>query len=49
VTFRDVHGGCKSWISPDEEIDIDGSAPVLGESELQAKIGRVEALLNAAA
>lgn len=49
VQFRDIHGGCKSWISPDEEIDIDGSTPVLSESELQAKIGRVEALLTAAA
>jgi hypothetical protein len=48
VTFRDAYGGCRSWISIDEEIDISGSRPVLGERELQAKIGEVDALLSAA-
>jgi len=45
VQFRDIHGGCKSWISPDEEIDIEGSTAVLGEAELLAMIERIEALL----
>jgi len=48
VVFRDIYGGCKSWISIDEEIDISDSRPVLGERELQAKIGEVDALLSAA-
>ena len=38
VQYRDEYGGCKSWISVDEEIDVDGSTPVLDEAELQAKI-----------
>jgi hypothetical protein len=48
VAFRDVYGGCKSWISIDEEIDISDSRPVLDERGLQAKIGQVDALLSAA-
>ena len=42
VRYRDEYGGCKSWISVDDEIDVDGSTPVLGEAELQAKIRNVE-------
>ena len=38
VRFRDEYGGCKSWVSVDEEISIDGSTPVLQEIELQARI-----------
>jgi hypothetical protein len=37
VRYRDEYGGCKSWISIDDEIDVDGSTPVLAEAELQAK------------
>ncbi|HEX8620290.1 MAG TPA: DUF1802 family protein [Thermoanaerobaculia bacterium] len=47
VTFRESYGGCKSWISVDEEIDVDGSRPVLDERELRAKIEQVDALLTA--
>jgi hypothetical protein len=45
VRYRDEYGGCKSWISIDEEIDVDGSTPVLDEAVLQAKIdvGRASA------
>ena len=38
VRFRDEYGGCKSWVSVDEEIDVAGSMPVLDERALQAKI-----------
>lgn len=38
VRFRDEYGGCKSWVSVDEEIDVEGSTPVLDETELQRKI-----------
>jgi len=48
VVFRDVYGGCKSWVSVDEEIDVDGSRQVLSEGELQAKIEEIDALLAAA-
>jgi hypothetical protein len=49
VQFRDDYGGCRSWISVEEEIDISGSVPVLNESELQAKVDEVDALLTAVA
>ena len=49
VAFKDEYGGCKSWISVDEEIDIDGSQPVLTAPELAARIESVEAMLAAAA
>ena len=34
VAYSEEYGGCRSWISVDEEIDVDGSKPVLGEDEL---------------
>ena len=46
VRFRDEYAGCKSWVSVDEEIDISGSAPVLGETELQAKLASIDSLWN---
>lgn len=49
VQYRETYGGCKSWISVDEEIDVDGSRPVLSDGELQAKIDATEALIRAAA
>jgi hypothetical protein len=49
VRFREEYAGCKSWVSVDEEIDVDGSTPVLTDAELQAKIGAIDALLAAAA
>lgn len=42
VRYRDEYGGCRSWISVDDEIDIDGSKPVLGDAELREKIENVE-------
>jgi len=42
VRYRDEYGGCRSWISVDDEIDVDGSMPVLDETELRAKIRNVE-------
>jgi hypothetical protein len=49
IDFREAYGGCRSWISIDDEIDIDGSRPVLDERELAAKIDSVNAVLTAAA
>jgi len=48
VAFREAYGGCRSWISIDDEIDIDGSMPVLREEEWAAKTATVEALLPVA-
>ena len=38
VQYREEYGGCRSWISLEDEIDVDGSTPVLSEEELRAKI-----------
>jgi hypothetical protein len=48
VQMTEAYAGCRSWVSLDEEIDIDGSRPVLSDAELQAKIESVDALLAAA-
>lgn len=48
VRFRDEYGGCRSWVSIDEEIDTDGSTPVLSEPDLQTKFDEVSALLTVA-
>jgi hypothetical protein len=41
VAFREEYAGCRSWISTEEEIDVDGSTPVLQADELNARIQRV--------
>lgn len=46
VQYRDEYGGCRSWISVDEEIDVGGSRPVLEEAALDAKIAHVAATLG---
>ena len=46
VRFTEQYAGCRSWISVDEEIDVAGSRPVIGEKELQTEIERVESLLS---
>ena len=48
VAMTEAYGGCRSWVSLDDEIDVDGSTPALGDAELQAKIESVDALLAAA-
>ena len=45
VTMTDAYAGCRSWVSIDEEIDIDGSVPALADQQLQVKIESVDALL----
>jgi hypothetical protein len=39
------YAGCRSWVSIDDEIDVDGSSEVLGDYELTAQFDRVQALL----
>ncbi|MBK5258690.1 MAG: DUF1802 family protein [Thermoanaerobaculia bacterium] len=48
VTFRDEYAGCRSWLSVDEEIEIDGSRQVLDERQLLAKVDAVDVVLAAA-
>lgn len=49
IEYREAYGGCRSWISLEDEIDVDRSHPVLEERELAAKIESVDAVLTAAA
>src|SRR5687767_6919398 len=48
IDYREDYGGCRSWVSVEEEIDVDGSEPVLTEAELRAKIESIDALLTVA-
>jgi hypothetical protein len=48
IEAKSEYDGCRSWVSIDEEIDVDGSTPALSERELQARIERIDALLAAA-
>ncbi|HYC93750.1 MAG TPA: DUF1802 family protein [Thermoanaerobaculia bacterium] len=41
VRYREEYGGCRSWISFDDEIDIEGSWPVISDALLQAKVDYV--------
>ena len=45
LTMKDDYAGCRSWVSIDEEVDVDGSVPVLTEGELAAQLAKVEELL----
>ena len=48
VRFDETYGGCKSWISVEEEIDVSGSRPVLSEEQLASRIAVIAALLEPA-
>jgi len=45
VVFRDQYAGCRSWLSVEEEIDVEGSRPALEESELADRLASIDALL----
>ena len=45
VRMRPEYGGCKSWISVEEEIDTAGSTQVLEESRLAERVAEVERAL----
>ncbi len=46
IKMTDGYAGCRSWVSLDEEIDIDGSRAVLEDADFQEKIGEVSASLS---
>jgi hypothetical protein len=37
--------GCRSWVSVDDEIDVDGSIPALSEPQLQSRIAEIDSLI----
>jgi len=45
IAVKPDYLGCKSWVSIDDEIDVDGSVTALDESALQAKLARVEGVM----
>lgn len=47
IDARQEYDGCRSWLSVEEEIDVTGSAPVLTDAELKARIESIDALLAA--
>ena len=48
ATFHEQYGGCRSWVSLEDEIDVEGSRSVLAPAQLEAKLQSVDALLTAA-
>jgi hypothetical protein len=42
VAFREEYAGCRSWVSVDEEIDVDGSTAVLTEPDLAARLAAID-------
>jgi hypothetical protein len=48
VAMTDDYAGCRSWVSIDEEVDVDGSVAVLSDAELAARTEEIDALLTTA-
>jgi hypothetical protein len=46
VVMKPEYSGCKSWVSIDEEIDIDDSVPALRDEEMQARLAAIDARLS---
>jgi len=45
VAMKPEYSGCRSWVSIDEEIDIDGSVAALSDDALDAQINAIDMLL----
>ena len=45
VVMKPEYSGCRSWVSIDEEIDIDGSVAALSDDALDAQINAIDMLL----
>ena len=45
VPLTEAYAGCRSWVSLDEEIDIDGSRAVFTNEQLQLKIEEISSRL----
>ncbi|HET7437161.1 MAG TPA: DUF1802 family protein [Thermoanaerobaculia bacterium] len=49
IRFQESYAGCKSWVSVDDEIDVDGSTAVLSAAQLNARLDAIESRLAVAA
>jgi hypothetical protein len=45
IVMKPEYSGCRSWVSLDDEIDLDGSTAALSDTSLQAQIGEIDVLL----
>lgn len=45
IAMTPAYGGCRSWVSIDDEIDVAGSVAALGDDELESRIAEIDALL----
>ena len=45
IAMHPSYSGCKSWVSLEDEIDIDGSMAALSENDLQTRLAEVDQLL----
>lgn len=46
VRFQESYAGCRSWLSVDEEIDVDGSTAVLAEDVLIKRLSALSSRLS---
>jgi hypothetical protein len=46
VVMKPDYSGCRSWVSIDEEIDIDGSVAALNDETLDAQINAIDIMLT---
>jgi hypothetical protein len=46
LVMKPEYSGCRSWVSIDEEIDIDGSVAALRDDALDAQINAIDVLLT---
>lgn len=45
IAMTAAYAGCRSWVSLDDEIDVDGSVAALRDDELERRIAAIDALL----
>lgn len=46
IGVRPEYLGCKSWVSVDDEIDIDASTPALSDATLVDRLARIDEVLS---
>ncbi len=48
IALKPEYAGCRSWVSIDDEIDVEGSVPALSEDVLVDRISQVAGVLDRA-
>jgi hypothetical protein len=48
IALKPEYAGCRSWVSIDDEIDVDGSMAALSDEALALRISQVERVLDTA-